>query len=79
MRDGAIVNDEQSVIGELPETIKRRAYFVPRKTAEDDLAGVSALMESIPDKALKSAPKKSKKPARKRVKKYVAKTPRKKK
>jgi putative ABC transport system ATP-binding protein len=79
MRDGAIVNDEQSVIGELPETIKRRAYFVPRKTAEDDLAGVSALMESIPDKALKSAPKKSKKPAHKRVKKYVAKTPRKKK
>ncbi|MES2971582.1 MAG: ABC transporter ATP-binding protein [Patescibacteria group bacterium] len=44
MRDGAVVNDEQSVVGELPTTIKRRAYFIPRKTVEDDLAGVSALM-----------------------------------
>lgn len=44
MRDGSIVNDEKSVIGELPETIKRRAYFMPKKTVEDDLAGVSALM-----------------------------------
>ncbi len=63
MRDGAIVNDEQSEIGELPATIKRRAYFVPKKTVEDDLAGVSVLMESVPDKALaqaesKRAPKK---------------------
>lgn len=46
MRDGSIVNDEQSIVGELPTTIKRRAYFLPRKTVEDDLAGVSALMGS---------------------------------
>src|SRR3989344_2822622 len=46
MRDGAIVNDEKSAIGELPATIKRRAYFVPKKTVEDDLAGVSALMDA---------------------------------
>jgi putative ABC transport system ATP-binding protein len=44
MRDGTIVNDEQSLIGELPATIRRRAYFIPKKTVEDDLAGVSALM-----------------------------------
>lgn len=80
MRDGIIVNDEQSVVGELPETIKRRAYFVPRKTVEDDLAGVSALMESMPDKALKPNPKTAKKAAKKpRVKKYSSKSPRKKK
>lgn len=52
MRDGAIVNDELSTIGELPATIKRRAYFIPKKTVEDDLAGVSALMHEVPDKAL---------------------------
>ncbi len=46
MKDGSIVNDELSEIGELPTTIKRRAYFVPKKTAEDDLAGVSALMDA---------------------------------
>lgn len=76
MRDGTIVNDEKSKVGELPETIKRRAYFVPRKTVEDDLAGVSALMESIPDKALKIAPKSkpAKKKSPKKVRKYVAKS-----
>ncbi len=57
MRDGSIVNDEQSEVGQLPDTIRRRAYFVPKKTVEDDLAGVSALMESAPDKALKSGQK----------------------
>ncbi|HSX23823.1 MAG TPA: ABC transporter ATP-binding protein [Candidatus Saccharimonadales bacterium] len=46
MRDGSIVNDEKSVIGQLPTTIRRRAYFIPKKTVEDDLAGVSALMKA---------------------------------
>jgi ABC-type methionine transport system ATPase subunit len=79
MRDGLIVNDEQSKVGELPETIKRRAYFVPKKTVEDDLAGVSALMESAPDKALKASPKADKKPAKKsRIRKYTTKTRKKK-
>lgn len=79
MRDGSIVNDELSKVGELPETIRRRAYFIPKKTVEDDLAGVSALMGSAPDKALKSGKKVSKKTAKPtRVRKYVAKKPRKK-
>ncbi len=59
MRDGSIVNDEVSEIGELPATIKRRAYFIPKKTVEDDLAGVSALMKNVPDKALSESPAKS--------------------
>lgn len=82
MRDGAIVNDEQSAIGELPETIRRRAYFVPRKTVEDDLAGVSALMQSVPDQALKTGAKTkpTKKPKKRpRAKSYSTKNTRKKK
>ena len=74
MRDGSIVNDEQSELGELPDTIKRRAYFIPKKTIEDDLAGVSALMESIPDEAIKSTPKPIKKPRRTKAKSYTTKT-----
>lgn len=80
MRDGSIVQDERSKVGELPETIIRRAYFVPKTTVEDDLAGVSALMESAPDKALKSATKakSAKKPKKTKAKKYTRKTERKK-
>ncbi len=75
MRDGAVVNDEESAIGELPATIKRRAYFVPRKTMEDDLAGVSALMEAIPDpdKTTKGRTKKPAKKAKRTRKPYKAK------
>lgn len=49
MHDGEIVWDEKSAIGEVPETIRRSMYFIPRRTVEDDLAGVSALMQSLPD------------------------------
>lgn len=48
MRDGSIMSDEQSAIGELPETIRRRSYFVRRKTMSDDVQGVSALMKAVP-------------------------------
>lgn len=77
MRDGSIVNDEQSTVGELPETIRRRAYFVPKKTVEDDLAGVSALMTAAPDQALKTVAKENpaKKPKKRtRSKSYSTKT-----
>ena len=81
MRDGAIVNDEKSAIGELPATIKRRAYFIPKKTAEDDLAGVTALMQEVPSKALKSKPKSKavKKTKPRKPRNYTSKTARKKK
>lgn len=47
MRDGNIVADEKSKVGEIPE-FTRHLYVMQRKTAEDDLAGVSALISAIP-------------------------------
>lgn len=49
MHDGEIISDEQSAIGEVPDTVRRSMYFMPRTTEDDDLAGVSALMQAIPD------------------------------
>lgn len=51
MHDGNIVYDEHTPIGKVPETAKRVMYLFPRKTEEDDAAGVSALMHAIPHKA----------------------------
>jgi putative ABC transport system ATP-binding protein len=68
MRDGTIVTDELSAIGELPETVRRRSYFVRKKTADDDLAGVSALMGAVKDKP--EEPKAAKKKRLGRPKKY---------
>lgn len=60
MRDGAIVSDEQSKIGELPETIRKRSYFVRKKTMAEDVQGVSDLMKAVP-----AAPAKPRKVAKK--------------
>lgn len=49
MHDGEIVGDEKTAYGEIPEGARRSMYFLPRKTEEDDLAGVSALMQAIPE------------------------------
>lgn len=70
MHDGVIVHDEKSAIGEVPQAIRRTLYFAPTTTEEDDLAGVSALMQTIPgdlDKSKKSS-KRAKKTRRKKVK-----------
>jgi putative ABC transport system ATP-binding protein len=48
MHDGAIVRDEETAIGEVAATARRVMYSVPTTTAEDDLAGVSALMTALP-------------------------------
>lgn len=61
MHDGAIVADEKSKIGEVPKSVQRSMYFMPKKTVEDDLAGVSALMQALPDKLGKKKPEKPKK------------------
>jgi putative ABC transport system ATP-binding protein len=61
MHDGGILADEQSAIGEVPDAARRSMYFMPRTTTEDDLAGVSALMQAIPDKAPKKKEAKKKK------------------
>jgi putative ABC transport system ATP-binding protein len=66
MHDGSIVHDEHTAIGEIASTAKAVMYRLPVKTEEDDLAGVSMLMKSVPgsDKAgAKTA--KPKKPAKK--------------
>lgn len=49
MHDGSIVADEQTKLGEIPDTLKRSMYFAPRKTVDDDLKGVSSLMKTMPD------------------------------
>jgi ABC-type multidrug transport system ATPase subunit len=74
MQDGGIVADEHSAVGEMPESLRRSMYFMPKKTVKDDLEGVSALMKIIPtDKPdTKTATKKKKAPKKKR--KYTTKT-----
>lgn len=48
MHDGAVMADEQSPLGEIPDSVRRSMYFVPTTSEEDDLAGVSALMQALP-------------------------------
>jgi putative ABC transport system ATP-binding protein len=48
MHDGMIVRDEATRIGEVAATARRVMYNKPQTTAEDDLAGVSALMKHLP-------------------------------
>lgn len=67
MHDGSIVSDEESSYGTVPKSAKG-LYFLPPKTIEDDIAGVSALMNAIPDKTLLSKP--SAKKRKSRSKKY---------
>jgi putative ABC transport system ATP-binding protein len=50
MHDGTIVHDESTPIGEVPKFARKALYLFQRKTEEDDLAGVSALMKAIPGK-----------------------------
>ncbi|PID31684.1 ABC transporter [Candidatus Saccharibacteria bacterium] len=73
MHDGEIIADEQSKIGEVPEAARRSMYFMPRRSPEDDLAGVSVLMKHLLDTKYpaeeEAAPKKSA-PKATRSKKY---------
>lgn len=73
MQDGSIVADEKTAIGEMPDSLRRSMYFMPKKTVTDDLEGVSTLMESLsePTPDLKTKPAtKTKKPLK--SKKYRA-------
>lgn len=75
MRDGVIVADERSAVGTIP-TMARRLYFMQRKTEDDELAGISALMNAFPGegesdsgktkKTRKSKPKAFRRPRKKR-------------
>jgi ABC-type cobalamin/Fe3+-siderophores transport system ATPase subunit len=48
MHDGQIIQDEATRFGEVARTALKQMYSVQPKTAEDDLAGVSALMKAFP-------------------------------
>ena len=67
MQDGCIVHDERSAIGKIPERARRIMLSAPAINEDDDLAGVSVLMNALPDK--ESAPKKRKamKPTKRRI------------
>ncbi len=67
MHDGAIVQDEQTEIGQVAKTARKQMYRKARATEEDDLAGVSRLMKALPDKPSTRAPAKSKPKPRKRT------------
>jgi len=71
MHDGSIISDEISAIGEVPRRARKTLYSIPKKTLQDDAAGVSALMGAIPEKPFKkvSKPKTTKS---KRKKSYKA-------
>ena len=68
MKDGTIVEEEETDIGDIAQGALL-TYLRRRKTTPIDVvAGVSALMNDVPDKALKSTPKKRKvKTRRKRL------------
>jgi putative ABC transport system ATP-binding protein len=70
MHDGAVIQDELTKVGEVAHTALRQMYNIPEKTAEDDLAGISALMQAVPQKDLdkKSAATTAKKPRKPRKK-----------
>lgn len=72
MRDGEIIADEQSAVGEMPESLRRSMYFMPKVTVEDDLAGVSELMKAMPD-GQKAPVKATKKPRKAKKRTYKAK------
>lgn len=74
MHDGEIIADEKSAIGEVPDMLRRSMYFMPHTTEEDDLAGVSALMQAIPDKLTGKTTKPKKKAKKPKAKKYKATT-----
>ncbi|MGF7228399.1 MAG: ABC transporter ATP-binding protein [Candidatus Saccharibacteria bacterium] len=61
MHDGTIVHDEETEIGQVAATARKALYTVPKKTVDDDLAGVSVLMKAVPhnEPAKKKQTKKS--------------------
>jgi len=73
MHDGQIVHDEQTKIGEVADMARRVMYVMPTKTEDDDLAGVSQLMHSVPrgDKSVKKPPAKKSSAKKKTTRKPV--------
>ncbi len=60
MHDGRVIQDENTDLGQVAKTAKNSLYSIKKKTVEDDLAGVSMLMNILPDKnGTKAAKKKT--------------------
>jgi hypothetical protein len=64
MRDGQLVGDEQTAIGDMARGARKTFFNKNKLTDEEVAAGVSALMHVIPDKSKVPARKKAKKPAK---------------
>jgi putative ABC transport system ATP-binding protein len=50
MHDGAIVQDEQTNLGEIAPIARKVMYTLPVRTEDDDLQGVSTLMHALPSR-----------------------------
>jgi putative ABC transport system ATP-binding protein len=50
MHDGAIVYDEKTALGRVANRARKVMYTLPKRSAVQDAAGVSALMHALPDK-----------------------------
>ncbi len=74
MHDGSIISDEISAIGEVPRRARKTLYSIPKKTLQDDAAGVSALMGAIPEKPFKKVSKPRAKTKRKKSYKAAPRT-----
>ncbi len=48
MHDGAIIHDETTKIGDVAPVARRLMYGIAKTTEDDDLAGISALMNAVP-------------------------------
>ncbi|MEI6481251.1 MAG: ABC transporter ATP-binding protein [Candidatus Saccharibacteria bacterium] len=57
MHDGSIVHDQRTPLGEVPALAKKAMYLFPRKSEEDDLIGVSTMMNFRPEET-ETKPKK---------------------
>ena len=61
MHDGSIVHDQRTAIGEIPQLAKKALRLFPRRSEDNDLEGVSAMMKLLPQKSDKRVNKLSKK------------------
>ena len=59
MHDGVIVHDEVTTIGEVPKLARAAMELFQRKSEDDDLAGVSSLMDVMPGFLSSSSSKKT--------------------
>jgi putative ABC transport system ATP-binding protein len=77
MHDGGVIHDERTTLGEVAATARKVMYSIPETTEEDDLAGVSIIMNTMPNthhqpRTAKPKSKKAKKKTPKKTKRNAA-------